>query len=101
MELTQNTIFILRIINFIFRKQLSTGEELFFIDRDRFICKDDFNNIKAQGKKDFNNIKAQGKNDFNNIKAHGKKDSNNIKTQGKKEFNNKIQYKKIIFFITD
>ena len=32
------------------RKQLSTGEELFILDRDRFICKDDFNNIRAQGR---------------------------------------------------
>ena len=34
---------------YLFRKQLSTGEELFVIDRDRFICKEDFNNIRAQG----------------------------------------------------
>ena len=28
------------------RKQLSTGEELYILDRDKFLCKDDYYNLK-------------------------------------------------------
>jgi hypothetical protein len=33
------------------RKQLSTGEELYIMDENRFICKEDYINSKLQGKK--------------------------------------------------
>lgn len=33
------------------RKQLSTGEELYIMDENRFICKDDYISSKLQGKK--------------------------------------------------
>lgn len=32
------------------RKQLSTGEELYIMDENRFICKEDYINSKLQGK---------------------------------------------------
>ena len=28
------------------RKQLSTGEELYILDRDKFLCKEDYFNLK-------------------------------------------------------
>lgn len=32
------------------RKQLSTGEELYVLDENKFICKEDYINSKFQGK---------------------------------------------------
>lgn len=34
------------------RKQLSTGEELYILDENKFICKDDYINSKFSGKRE-------------------------------------------------